>query len=204
MENRSPEQSHSLGSRIPHTIHTDQIDQTYSEREREKQKISGGKTTEQDHDCSSVLSPPALLQSPVPLQLSDWTNFSAPGQEPEFFDFVAKRAAKFENPVPADVKCTAEAWIRKQGHILYPEYLAWREGQKRGRSPQPADPPPLLPPALAESDARSNALARLRVKLTQLHLRQAAIAEAEQWGFVITEQGLEDLSHADGQKSVSR
>jgi hypothetical protein len=204
MENRSPEQSYSPGSETPHTIHTDQINQTYSEREREEEKISGEKNHEQDHSCSSVLSPPALLQFPAPLQLSDWTNFSAPGREPEFFDFVAKRAAKFENPVPADVKCTAEAWIRKQGHILYPEYLAWREGQKRGRSPQPADPPPSLPPALAESDTRSNALARLRVKLAQPQLRQAAIAEAEEWGFVITDRGLEDLSHADGQKSVSR
>ena len=41
-----------------------------------------------------------------------------------------RKTAKWPQ-TPADAKCAAESWIRKQGHILYPEYLEWREGQKR-------------------------------------------------------------------------
>jgi hypothetical protein len=61
---------------------------------------------------------------------SEWEKFSAPGRDPEFFDFVVRRTQRFPQP-PADARCAAEAWIRKQGHILYPEYLQWQKGQKR-------------------------------------------------------------------------
>jgi hypothetical protein len=137
MENRSPEASLEETSKTPHTLHTDQTDQTYSERERKTKIIFPEEIRKEEQTSSSVLTPCSTPQILNSHQYPDWTHFSAPGREPEFFDFVAKRAAKFENPVPADVKCTAEAWIRKQGHILYPEYLAWKESQKRVRSPQP-------------------------------------------------------------------
>jgi hypothetical protein len=62
--------------------------------------------------------------------LYEWDQFSAPGRDPNFFEFVVRKTAKWPQ-TPADAKCAAESWIRKQGHILYPEYLEWQKGQKR-------------------------------------------------------------------------
>jgi hypothetical protein len=55
-----------------------------------------------------------------------------------------------------------------------------------------------------KTSAIATTLARLRVKVAQPQLRLAALTEAEEWGFVLIDNGLEDLSHANGQKSVSR
>jgi hypothetical protein len=65
-----------------------------------------------------------------PLETTEWDQFSAPGAEPEFFEFVVKRTAKLPQP-PADPLCAAESWIRKQGHILYHQYLTWKQKQEQ-------------------------------------------------------------------------
>lgn len=81
----------------------------------------------------------------------DWTEFVAPGTqqgfERGFFDSVVRRAEKFTNPVPAHPPSAAESWIRKQGHLLYPEYLQWKVAidQRKQQLEARFDPPP--PPA---------------------------------------------------------
>lgn len=127
---------------------------------------------------------------------SEWTKFSAPGSDPEFFDFVCRRAAKFENPVPSDVKCVAEGWIRKQGHILHREYLDWQEERQRRQAIAVCEPPKPIPAVEpTEAERQANALARLRVKYRQPTLRAAALKECEQWGFTLADLG---VSHGDG------
>ena len=76
------------------------------------------------------------------LNTTEWTQFSAPGAEPEFFEFVVRRTNKLPKP-PADPLCAAEGWIRKQGHILYPQYLEWKAKQERAAKrlqARPAEP----------------------------------------------------------------
>jgi hypothetical protein len=79
---------------------------------------------------SSVTVEPPISTSRTIISNSEWDKFSAPGRDPDFFDFVVRRTQRFPQP-PADAQCAAEAWIRKQGHILYPEYLQWQESQQR-------------------------------------------------------------------------
>jgi hypothetical protein len=46
---------------------------------------------------------------------------------------------------------------------------------------------------LSPQDQRQNTLARLKAKWHQLPLRSAAIAEAQKWGFLITDQGIAEV-----------
>jgi hypothetical protein len=83
---------------------------------------------------------------------SEWEKFSAPGRDPEFFDFVVRRTQQFPQP-PADARCAAEVWIRKQGHILYPEYLQWQDSQQRAAERmQEAIPVETVPVPMVESE----------------------------------------------------
>ncbi|MBL1178807.1 hypothetical protein [Pantanalinema sp. GBBB05] len=72
--------------------------------------------------------------------VSGWESFVAPGNDPEFFAFVVRRTAKLPQP-PADAPCAAEGWIRKQGHILYPQYVAWKFRQTVLAEPAPTSAP---------------------------------------------------------------
>lgn len=173
------------------------------EKEREETAATNQEEGRTEKASSSIDPPPQPVKN-RPLRLSsapsDWTEFSAPGSDVGFFDFVVRRAAKFQNPPPVDVKCTAEGWIRKQGHILWPEYLAWVEGQNRPQWQAIAENIAVVlptPPILSAAEQRAAALARLKVKYQNLRLRKAAIAECEQWGFVIGAAGPEDCSSAD-------
>jgi biotin operon repressor len=104
--------------------------QTLKERENNEQKNQMGSNQEKKGlNASASLK----IQSASPRKkkiISEWDQFSAPGRDPEFFEFVVRKTAKWPQ-TPADAKCAAESWIRKQGHILYPEYLEWQKGQKR-------------------------------------------------------------------------
>lgn len=88
-------------------------------------------------------------------KLSYWENFSAPGDEPDFFEFVVNKAAKFNDPVPADVRCAAEGWIRKQGHLLYPEYLRWQDAQRQADERLASAAVEVTPPPQAELESES-------------------------------------------------
>ena len=78
---------------------------------------------------------------------SAWEKYSAPGGDPEFFEFVVRQTAKLPEP-PADARCAAEGWIRKQGHLLYPQYLAWQESQRQIAAAKAAAELPPPPPSV--------------------------------------------------------
>lgn len=101
-----------------------------SKRERETQNSNSQNLEEKNGSTGSVKIEDSQNTSDQKSTLSEWDQFSAPGRDPDFFEFVVRKTAKWPQ-TPADAKCAAESWIRKQGHILYPEYLEWREGQKR-------------------------------------------------------------------------
>jgi hypothetical protein len=100
------------------------------EREKNKQNIKPKDPKYERLPNSSVTVESPIFSSGTIIINSEWDKFSAPGQDPDFFDFVVRRTQRFPQP-PADAQCAAEAWIRKQGHILYPEYLRWQESQQR-------------------------------------------------------------------------
>jgi hypothetical protein len=101
-----------------------------SKRERETQNPNSKNLEEKNGSTGSVKIEDSQSTSDQKSVISEWDQFSAPGRDPEFFEFVVRKTAKWPQ-TPADAKCAAESWIRKQGHILYPEYLEWQKGQKR-------------------------------------------------------------------------
>lgn len=129
--------------------------------------------------------------------VTDWDKFSAPGRDPSFFEFVLRRVAKFENPVPADPKCTAEGWIQKQGHILYPEYLEWKakqhQAQERQRLTQVQ--PSLAPePEGQPEETLEKRLVRYQHQWSIPACRpgiQKVIAQHPEWGIFIGRSGPE-------------
>ena len=171
-------------------------DQSVSiEKEREKKPVLNQTQSEQQQIPSTDRPAQQQKVNKSPdreLKGWDWTEFSAPGADKEFFEFVVRRAAKFENPAPVDVKCTAEGWIRKQGHILWPEYLDWVERQNRQQWQTICEAPPPLPPQPTEAERRASALARLKAKYQNPRLRKAAIEECQRWGFAIGAAGPEE------------
>jgi hypothetical protein len=126
---RPPEAKPSKASRSSKTLKTlkNSLD---SKRERETQNSNSRNLEDKNGSNGSVKIEDSQNISDQQSTLSEWDQFSAPGRDPEFFEFVVRKTAKWPQ-TPADAKCAAESWIRKQGHILYPEYLEWREGQKR-------------------------------------------------------------------------
>jgi hypothetical protein len=100
------------------------------EREKNNQNLELEDPKNKRLANSSVTVESSISTSGTIIPNSEWEKFSAPGRDPNFFDFVVRRTQRFPQP-PADAQCAAEAWIRKQGHILYPEYLQWQESQQR-------------------------------------------------------------------------
>jgi hypothetical protein len=101
-----------------------------SKRERETQNSNSRNLEDKNGSTGSVKIEDSQNISDQKSTLSEWDQFSAPGRDPDFFEFVVRKTAKWPQ-TPADAKCAAESWIRKQGHILHPEYLEWQKGQKR-------------------------------------------------------------------------
>jgi hypothetical protein len=128
---QAPEPITSKGFGSPKTLKTLKTNSD-SKREREtqnKKQNAKGKGGESSPSSSASM----LTQSTLPEQkalISEWDKFSAPGRDADFFEFVVRRTERFPK-APADAQCAAEAWIRRQGHILYPEYLQWQENQQR-------------------------------------------------------------------------
>jgi hypothetical protein len=100
------------------------------EREKNNQNLELEDPKNKRLANSSVTVESSISTSGTIISNSEWEKFSAPGRDPNFFDFVVRRTQRFPQP-PADAQCAAEAWICKQGHILYPEYLQWQESQQR-------------------------------------------------------------------------
>lgn len=119
-----------------------------------------------------------------------WQNFVAPGNDPEFFAFVVRRTAKLPQP-PADAQCAAEGWIRKQGHILYPQYVAWKARQTVLAEPPPTSAPPAtdLPElTLAQRLAKYQTL--WQIPTCRRGIRAMIVAHPE-WGLQIGKAGPE-------------
>jgi hypothetical protein len=180
--------------------HTSKTLKTNSENKREKETQKNNQTSKNENQEGSSSSSASMKSEQTNLEpkaiATDWTKLSAPGDDPQFFEFVVRKAAKFENPIPVDVQCVAEAWIRKQGHVLYPEYLEWQEGLRSAETRQvhPEIAPPPVEAEMTEAERRANALARLQMKYKVPKFREEAIAECQQWGFVIGKNGPQDLT----------
>ena len=103
---------------------------TRNKREREE-KISKLRNPENKGKFSSPdKTKPPIKLSDRPPSTSEWDRFSAPGRDPDFFEFVVKKTALFPT-MPADARSAAEGWIRSHGTVLYCSYLEWQQGQKR-------------------------------------------------------------------------
>lgn len=89
--------------------------------------------------AEEIIDQPTTVKEEKP-SAAGWQNFVAPGNDPEFFAFVVRRTAKLPQP-PADAQCATEGWIRKQGHILYPQYVAWKFRQTVLAEPAPTSAP---------------------------------------------------------------
>jgi hypothetical protein len=126
---RPPEAKPSKASRSSKTLKTSK-NSLDSKRERETQNSNSKNLEDKSGSNGSVKIEDSQNSSDQKSTLSEWDQFSAPGRDPNFFEFVVRKTAKWPQ-TPADAKCAAESWIRKQGHILYPEYLEWQKGQKR-------------------------------------------------------------------------
>lgn len=87
----------------------------------ERSQTSNGQTQ------YSAAPPPDIFD------LDRWSNFSAPGKQPDFWASVLNQVAKFKDP-PANPVCAAEAWIQKQGHLLWDEFQKSRNGNGNGNS----------------------------------------------------------------------
>jgi hypothetical protein len=88
-----------------------------------------------------------------------------------------------------------ECEVSVQGHILYPQYLEWRQGQGRS-SPQPTDVPP-LPDLLLELTPEQR-LAKYQAMWQAPVCRKGikeAIAAHPEWGLTIDKDGPEVVKH---------
>lgn len=180
----------SKGFRSPKTIKTIKTDQE-SKREKTKIKNSTSSTTRE----SSYLQPSnsAAVEKKIPEKEAiapKWDKFSAPGDDPEFFEFVVRRTTRLPQP-PADARCAAEGWIRKQGHILYPQYLEWKEGQERS-APKADDvlPLPDVLPELTPEQRLAKYQAMWQAPVCRKGIKEAIAAHPE-WGIQIGKAGPE-------------
>ena len=88
-----------------------------------------------------------------------------------------------------------EVWIQKQATKKANQraFLKYRESlQKIDVPPAPATPTQPMTEPMTEAEKRQNSLARLQAKWKNPAWRKSAIAEAEGWGFVVTEDGIQD------------
>lgn len=121
------------------------------------------------------------------------TNAQPSNGEPteEFYEWLKNRA--YELPKrPALV----DAWIQKQAtkKTNQKAFLKYKKSLDRINIP-PA--PPLASieplPSLSPEEQRKNSLARLQAKWRNPAWRSAAIAEALEWGFVVTDDGITEV-----------
>lgn len=176
-------------------------------REKESQIFFQKQTIPEQEKISSIdktaklpaVSPPEQQpQAPEPAS-PNWLSFLAPGPDPNFFEFVLNRVKKFPQP-PADALCAAEGWIRKQGHLLYSEYLAWAEARQRVEeaiASPPEQPPSPESPMLSVGDKGSalttgDRLARYRgmwqTSAMRNHIQQVLQSNPE-WGLEVGPDG---------------
>lgn len=126
---------------------------------------------------------------------SGWQTFVAPGNDPEFFAFVVRRTAKLPQP-PADAECAAEGWIRKQGHVLYPQYVAWKSRQTVLAEPASTSAPPAtesLEMTLAQRLAKYQSMWQVPTCRRGI---QVAIAAHPEWGLQIGKAGPERIGES--------
>lgn len=147
--------------------------------------------------ASSPPEQPPQASKPVS---PNWLSFLAPGPNPDFFEFVLNRVKKFPQP-PADALCAAEGWIRKQGHLLYSEYLAWAKARQRveeaiASSPEKASPPEQSPPlsvgdqgsALSMGDRLARYRGMWQTSALRQHIQQVLQSHPE-WGLEVGPDG---------------
>jgi hypothetical protein len=169
------------------------------ERERQKEIPPDPKKDKEEasHPCSDVKeSVDALLETANP---SDWSDFSAPGNDTNFFKFVVQKVAKLPQP-PADALCVAESWIRKQGHLLYTQYVSWVEDRRRverARQTPPRAVPDAPPPPKPATDCSLAARLEKYRSLWQVdglrrQIRQTLEAHPE-WGIEIGANGPQEV-----------
>ena len=208
-ESQPLESMTSNSSEVPQYSSIESIPLQDIQKKRENTKANSSKTNQTKKDILHSGQPVKGSQIPPDQKRnsSGWNNFSAPGDDTEFFKFVLKRVAKLPQP-PADALCVAESWIQKQGHLLYSQYVSWSEERQRvdaaRRSPLTTvpEPPPLAPEPEPSSDDR---LAKYRA-LWQVdglhpHIRKTLKAHPE-WGLEIGADGPR-LVTTDAEESIT-
>jgi hypothetical protein len=163
------------------------------ENKREKRKQKNSEPTRKPEANSLQISDLTTKKEKASGQVAialKWDKFSAPGDDPDFFEFVVRRTAKLPQP-PADAHCAAEGWIRKQGHLLHPQYLAWKESKGR-TAPKPADALPLPDklPELTLEERLAKYQSMWQTPVCRKGIREA-IAAHPQWGIQIGKEGPE-------------
>lgn len=154
-ESLLPETFSSLVSTSDLQTSSDLDQNNLKEREKSKKDQISKSEEEEGNPQLSVEMKGSDPGSAQVARSNDWENFSAPGDEPDFFEFVVNKAAKFNDPVPADVRCATEDWIRKQGHLLYPEYLRWQDAQRQADERLASAAVEVTPPPQAELESES-------------------------------------------------
>jgi hypothetical protein len=111
----------------------------------------------------------------------------------EFFEFVLRKVAKFPQP-PADDRCAAEAWIRKQGYLLWQAYIDPKtpdQHQERVRSSVPLNQSQTANPLLnADPDkawmyeVADEAKRLYEANLEQLTSNSSLESKLKKWGIL--------------------
>ena len=140
-------------------IQTFEHSESGQQRSAEQQNLSVDQLSQSDCQQSSAALPVGFENLQHDWQLSDyqtlsgyqWEQFNKPRPRTFFADFfqtVVHKTSKLPEK-PADAHCAAEGWIRKQGEVLWGQYLLFQHQQSIVQATVDAAPQPLQQPVAA-------------------------------------------------------